>query len=163
MSDLFIVLLRRARIPTKSILGWVYSLSTNSFEGHAWVEYFTPNNEWIQCDPTWGFLVGVRCQHIYRMREAINTDIADSSINYNSKDELPRMLRVRHPPMIETMERLKDTTTEIYFTHFNHTYKTLELTSKERKETLEKGFKLAYDRLIIELRIIFFYLFRAYL
>ena len=77
-------------------------------------------------------------------------DIALVDASFYSKDELPRMTNVPHPPMIETMERLRDSTTEIYFTHFNHTHKTLDVTSKERKETLEKGFKLAYDGLIIE-------------
>ncbi len=78
-------------------------------------------------------------------------DIALIDATFYTKDEIPRMANVPHPPMIETMERLKNTTTEIYFTHFNHTNKTLDETSKERKETLEKGFKLAYDGLIIEI------------
>lgn len=86
MSDLFVTLLRRARIPARSVLGWIFSPKTNSLEGHAWAEYFTPNHGWIQCDPTWGFLAGVSCQHICRMREGVNTGIADSSVNYKSKN-----------------------------------------------------------------------------
>ncbi len=78
-------------------------------------------------------------------------DIALIDATFYTKAELPRMSNVKHPPMIETMERLKDSTTEIYFTHFNHTNKTLDETSKERKETLEKGFKLAFDGQIIEI------------
>ncbi|HUU77937.1 MAG TPA: MBL fold metallo-hydrolase [candidate division Zixibacteria bacterium] len=78
-------------------------------------------------------------------------DIALIDGCFYSKNELPRRSLVPHPPIIESLELLRDTDTEIYFTHLNHTNKVLFEKSKERKETEKKGFKIAYDGLIIEI------------
>ncbi|MBD3192880.1 MAG: hypothetical protein GF308_19730 [Candidatus Heimdallarchaeota archaeon] len=83
-SDLFVTLLRRARIPARIIHGWTFDPETTRLDGHAWVEYFTPNLGWVQCDPTWGFLAGVSCQHICRKREGIGVNLSDSSVKYNT-------------------------------------------------------------------------------
>ena len=78
-------------------------------------------------------------------------DIAIIDATFYTKDELPRISRVPHPPMEETINILRESKTEIYFTHFNHTNKTLKRNSKERKETLEKGFNLVEDGLILDI------------
>jgi len=80
-----------------------------------------------------------------------SVDIALIDGSFYSHDELPGRDDVPHPPILETMELLNPTKTEIYFTHFNHTNPILKTKSKERKETLEKGFKIAYDGLILEI------------
>ncbi|NHJ87662.1 MAG: transglutaminase domain-containing protein [Asgard group archaeon] len=82
MSDLFVTLLRRARIPSRVIHGWIYDPETNELDGHAWVEYFTPNLGWIQCDPTWGVFAGVSCQQICRKIEGVEIELSDSSVKY---------------------------------------------------------------------------------
>lgn len=86
-SDLFVTLLRRARIPARIIHGWTFDPETTTLNGHAWVEYFTPNLGWVQCDPTWGFLAGVSCQHICRKREGLEVDLNDSSVKYNTRED----------------------------------------------------------------------------
>ncbi|MHA1669048.1 MAG: transglutaminase-like domain-containing protein [Promethearchaeota archaeon] len=71
-SSLMITLLRCQGIPARKVTGyvisanpslkpyigqkWSYNLNdqeSNSFLGHAWVEYYVPNIGWIACDPTW--------------------------------------------------------------------------------------------------------------
>ena len=69
-SDLFVALLRRG-IPTKIVHGLIVDSSKKSLEPHAWCEYFSPELGWIQCDPTWGYLAGVCCQHLSRQREGL--------------------------------------------------------------------------------------------
>lgn len=70
-SDLFIALLRATDIPSRLIIGWVIKPSSLSLESHGWVEFYSPKYGWIQCDPTWGYLTGVSCQHLCRQREGI--------------------------------------------------------------------------------------------
>ena len=79
-----------------------------------------------------------------------SVDIAIIDGSFYSKDELPRLDEVPHPPLIETIEKFKDSKTEIYFTHFNHTNPILKENSKERKEILKRGFKIVHDGLIID-------------
>ncbi|HME50674.1 MAG TPA: transglutaminase-like domain-containing protein [Candidatus Lokiarchaeia archaeon] len=73
-ADLTIALLRAAKIPAKLIIGWVIHLKDWSLGPHGWVEFFSPKHGWIQCDPTWGYLVGVSCQHVCRQREGLIHD-----------------------------------------------------------------------------------------
>jgi len=79
-----------------------------------------------------------------------NVDIAFIDGTFYSKDDIPHMDKVPHPPIIETMGNFHRTSTEIYFTHFNHTNPILPLESLERKNVLEKGFKIAEEELLIE-------------
>ena len=73
-SDLMITLLRIQGIPARKATGLIMSqfggyapkegdlttfkydsrTATNSFLGHAWVEYYVPSVGWISCDPTFG-------------------------------------------------------------------------------------------------------------
>ncbi len=82
---------------------------------------------------------------LIRLVESVDIALIDGS--FYSKDELPGRDDVPHPPIKETMELLDPTKTEIYFTHFNHTNLILNRECKERKELLEKGFKIAVDGL----------------
>jgi transglutaminase-like putative cysteine protease len=75
MSDLLVCILRAAKIPAKIVHGWTIDLETHSLNPHAWCEFFSPRaNGWRQCDPTWGYLTGVSCQHICRQREGLSPD-----------------------------------------------------------------------------------------
>lgn len=54
-SVLFTALARAAHIPTRTVVGLVYSLGSHGAPGffyHAWVEVFT-GKEWLALDPTW--------------------------------------------------------------------------------------------------------------
>jgi len=84
-------------------------------------------------------------EDLTKLVESVDIALIDGS--FYSKDELPGRDDVPHPPIKETMELLDPTKTEIYFTHFNHTNLILNKEGKERKEILEKGFKIAFDGL----------------
>ena len=86
---------------------------------------------------------------LIRLVESVDIALIDGS--FYSKDELPGRDDVPHPPIKETMVLLDPTKTEIYFTHFNHTNLILNRECKERKELLEKGFKIAVDGLKIDI------------
>ena len=80
-----------------------------------------------------------------------SVDLAFIDGSFYSHDELPRLSEVPHPPIKKAMELFKDTNTEIYFTHFNHTNPVLNRNGKERENVLKKGFKLTYDGLILDI------------
>ncbi len=86
---------------------------------------------------------------LIKLVESVDIALIDGS--FYSKDELPGRDDVPHPPIKETMELLDPTKTEIHFTHFNHTNLILKREGKERKEILEKGFKIAFDGLKINI------------
>ena len=80
-----------------------------------------------------------------------SVDIALIDGTFYSKDELPGRNDVPHPPIKDTITLLDPLKTEIYFTHFNHTNLILSEKGNERKEILRKGFKLAFDNLILKI------------
>ncbi|NPE09013.1 MAG: MBL fold metallo-hydrolase [Asgard group archaeon] len=86
---------------------------------------------------------------LIQLVESVDIALIDGS--FYTKDELPGRDDVPHPPMKETMELLDPTKTEIYFTHYNHTNPILKKEGKDRKETLDKGFKLAFDGLLLDI------------
>ena len=86
---------------------------------------------------------------LIKLVESVDIALIDGS--FYSKDELPGRSDVPHPPIKETMELLDPTKTEIYFTHFNHTNLILNEKGKERKEILDKGFKITTEGLIIDI------------
>jgi len=75
-------------------------------------------------------------------------DIAILDGTFYTNEEIPSYRQILHPPIMETMELLKESTTDIYFTHFNHTNPIVRSGGKERKEVKRRGFKIAYDGLI---------------
>jgi transglutaminase-like putative cysteine protease len=85
-SDLFVALLRGGGIPAKVVHGVIIDNAKNRIEPHAWCEYFSPELGWIQCDPTWGYLAGVCCQHISRQREGLEIDLPTYSVSFTSTD-----------------------------------------------------------------------------
>jgi pyrroloquinoline quinone biosynthesis protein B len=88
-------------------------------------------------------------EELVKLIESVDIALIDGSFYTN--DELPGRTDVPHPPMRDTMELLNPSKTEIYFTHFNHTNPILNINGKERKETLEKDFKIAFDGLRISI------------
>lgn len=69
-------------------------------------------------------------------------DIAIVDGCFWSDDEIGRYEEVPHPTVQDTIERFKDSDTDIYFTHMNHTNPILREDSPERKEMEEKGFQI---------------------
>jgi pyrroloquinoline quinone biosynthesis protein B len=84
------------------------------------------------------------------LREIKSADIAMVDGTFFSRDEAPRFSEVPHPPILETIELFKDINSEVYFTHINHT-NILNKSSKERKFIEGRGFKIAYDGLILDI------------
>ncbi len=52
-TDLSIALARASGIPARAVYGWGYYENEN-LRGHAWLEYYLPNEGWQPADPTWG-------------------------------------------------------------------------------------------------------------
>ena len=82
--------------------------------------------------------------------EINKADLAFIDGTFYSEDELPRFREVPHPPILETIDRLKDTQTMVYFTHINHT-NPVNRKGKERRFVERKGFKIAYDGLLVDM------------
>lgn len=78
------------------------------------------------------------------------SDIAIIDGSFYSSDEIPGFKDVPHPPIIESIELLKNLDTEIYFTHINHT-NIINKMGKEKEFIESLGFKIAYDGLILEI------------
>ena len=91
ISDLFVSILRGGGIPARIVHGWTINpdnLLLND-KGHAWCEFYSPSAKtWRQCDPTWGFLTGVSCQHICRQREGLNLEQNTFFWSYRGETEL---------------------------------------------------------------------------
>ena len=71
--------------------------------------------------------------------------------------EIPNrdMSEIPHPFVEETMKLLEDLPAtdkaKIIFIHFNHTNPLIRKNSKERREVLRKGFRVADEGMILEL------------
>jgi hypothetical protein len=91
ISDLFVSILRGGGIPARIVHGWTINPEDQILndKGHAWCEFYSPSAKtWRQCDPTWGFLTGVSCQHICRQREGLNLEQNTFFWSYKGKTEL---------------------------------------------------------------------------
>ena len=53
-ADLYIGLLRTAKIPARFVGGYVTSNGSGQGGFHQWVEFYLPKAGWIAADPTWG-------------------------------------------------------------------------------------------------------------
>ena len=82
--------------------------------------------------------------------EIKRADIALIDGTFHSKDEISRFEEVPHPPIKETIKLLVNTNTEIFFTHIHHT-NVINRNGKERKYIESKGFKIAYDGMVLEI------------
>lgn len=67
------------------------------------------------------------------------TFFSDDELDGRSVDSVP------HPTVPETMDRLADATTEVYFTHLNHTNPVGDPDSSARQAVEERGFGVAED------------------
>ncbi len=91
ISDLFVSILRGGGIPARIVHGWTINPEDQILndKGHAWCEFYSPSAKtWRQCDPTWGFLTGVSCQHICRQREGLNLEQNTYFWSYKGETEL---------------------------------------------------------------------------
>ncbi|MEA1993148.1 MAG: MBL fold metallo-hydrolase [Euryarchaeota archaeon] len=78
------------------------------------------------------------------------SDIALLDGTFYSKDELPRFAEVPHPPIKESIDRLKNLDTTIYFTHINHT-NPVNRDGVEREHVKNSGFQIAHDGMVLEI------------
>lgn len=84
------------------------------------------------------------------VKEIRMADIAIIDGTFYVKNEIPRFREVPHPPIRVTIRRLKNANTKIYFTHINHT-NVINRYGKEKKLIEDKGFKIAYDGMILKI------------
>jgi pyrroloquinoline quinone biosynthesis protein B len=84
------------------------------------------------------------------IEEIARSDIALIDGTFYSKGELANFEDVRHPPISETIHMLEGLETRIYFTHINHT-NAINSRGPERRSVENKGFKIAYDGLTLEI------------
>jgi pyrroloquinoline quinone biosynthesis protein B len=78
------------------------------------------------------------------------SDIALIDGTFYSRREVPRFAEIPHPPVSEAIRTLKDMSTEIYFTHINHT-NPLNRPGPERRRVESKGLHVAYDGMVLGL------------
>lgn len=80
-----------------------------------------------------------------------DVDLAILDATFYSRDELPgrRASSIGHPPVVETVERLRDRVREgslsVAFTHFNHSNPVLDPDSPERRAVIDLGFRILED------------------
>lgn len=79
------------------------------------------------------------------LEQVENADIAVVDGTFWSEEEIDRFERVPHPPIKESLEKLADMDTEIYFTHINHTNPVLDPDSPERQQVEDAGFHIAEE------------------
>lgn len=80
-----------------------------------------------------------------------DADIALIDGTFWSEEEIDRFERVPHPPIKESIEKLQDVDTEIYFTHLNHTNPVLDPDSDERGQVEDAGFHIAEEGMELDL------------
>lgn len=85
-----------------------------------------------------------------------NTDYALVDATFYRNGEIPRdMSEVPHPFVEETIALLKglppNERAKVYFIHFNHTNPLMRKNSRERREVLRLGFKVAGEGLVLNL------------
>lgn len=78
-------------------------------------------------------------------------DVAVLDGSFWSREEIDRYQHVPHPPIKETLEKVKDLDTTVYFTHMNHTNPVLDPESDERQQVEDAGCHIAEDGTEIEL------------
>lgn len=84
-------------------------------------------------------------------------DYAVLDATFYKNREIPNrdMSEIPHPFVEETLELLKDLPAKekakVIFIHFNHTNPLLKKNSKERREVLRKGFRVAFEEMILDL------------
>lgn len=71
-----------------------------------------------------------------------DADIAIVDGTFWSKDELDRYEEVPHPTILNTMDRMEDFDTDIYFIHMNHTNPVLREDSEEYQKMEDRGFDI---------------------
>jgi pyrroloquinoline quinone biosynthesis protein B len=83
------------------------------------------------------------------IEEIARSDIAVLDGTFYARNELPRFAEVPHPPISESIDRLKDLAT-VYFTHINHT-NPVNRDGPERTHVESSGCHIAYDGMVLEI------------
>lgn len=150
----FNLLIQRKNIKVREI----YSNIEFDLDGFKCIPVQSPHRNEIT--DTVGYSIKTKRQIIYlpdidywtdRVLDEIRmADIALIDGTFYSRDEIFRFGEVPHPPIKETIKFLEDANTKIYFTHINHT-NVINRNGKERKYIESKGFKLAYDGMVLKI------------
>jgi len=74
-----------------------------------------------------------------------DADVAFVDGTFWSHGEIDRMDDVPHPPVVDSIERLGELSTDVYFTHLNHTNPLVRSDSEERSQLEGTGFGLLED------------------
>jgi pyrroloquinoline quinone biosynthesis protein B len=80
-----------------------------------------------------------------------DADVALVDGTFWSPDEIDRVDDVPHPPVTESIERLRHVATDVYFTHLNHTNPLVAAGSAEARQLEDAGFELLEAGTRIEL------------
>ena len=80
-----------------------------------------------------------------------DVDIALIDGSFYTKNEIMRQRNVPHPPIVESLELLRDFETRIIFTHFNHSNPVLNLDSSEFQKIKSLGFEVAFEGMTISI------------
>jgi transglutaminase-like putative cysteine protease len=120
-SDLFIALMRAAKVPTRAAFGYGYSAldyssTTDNTINHQWAEVYMPSiKSWVSVDTTWGEngpeLIGGDLNHFYSHVASIDPE-TPSTLQvafYGSIDVLPERKMKVFPE--ESMESKENTMT----------------------------------------------------
>jgi pyrroloquinoline quinone biosynthesis protein B len=84
------------------------------------------------------------------LEEIRRCDAAIIDGTFYSPAELPGYRDVPHPPIKETVDLLESASTEVYFTHINHT-NAVNRRGRERRAIERLGFKIAHDGLPLDI------------
>ncbi|MFH1312543.1 MAG: MBL fold metallo-hydrolase [Candidatus Eisenbacteria bacterium] len=84
------------------------------------------------------------------LEEIRHCDTAIIDGTFYSSAEIPGYRDVPHPPIKETVDLLESASTEIYFTHINHT-NAVNRRGREKRAIERLGFKIAYDGLTLSI------------
>jgi pyrroloquinoline quinone biosynthesis protein B len=80
-----------------------------------------------------------------------DVDVALVDGTFWSHDEIDRIDNVPHPPVTESIERLRQVSTDVYFTHLNHTNPLVTSGSAEVRRVAESEFEVLEEGQTIEL------------
>lgn len=150
----FSLLVQRRNIQVKAI----YPDKEFRLKGFKCIPFLVPHRNEIA--DTVGYIIKAEKRVVYlpdidRWTDRVIKVIKDADIalidgSFYSQGELPRFKEVPHPPIQQTTKLLAKLDTQVYFTHINHT-NPINKKGRERKYIRDKGFKIAYDGMILKI------------
>ncbi len=97
-ADLFIALLRAAKIPARRVVGHIYRDGSNP-ESHAWSEAYLAGKGWVPVDPAIGYFGVLTEQYFSRIREGLVSERPTISIRWSGM--------AAHAPSVEEEIRMR--------------------------------------------------------